>query len=518
MAKHPASRIGLCLAVLAGISICLSALACDTSSVLFLATLTPTPTQIMPPPSEAASRETASPQFTLVDATQTAPPTVVPTRLGDTPAPSPTPAPPPQPTPDIGPTAVPTGTPAAAESSIPFAFADPVLTPVTHAGPDTTAVPTPVPVPFVAKNTINIVVLGSDRRPTWEDWHTDVVQVVSIQPSVPAVTVLSIPRDLYLYIPGFWMSRINFADMYGEIHDYPGGGPALMRQTLLYNLGIPVHLYVRTDFDGFIGIVDALGGVDIPVHCRLQDYWPERDASGVYPIKVMEPGYHHMDGDTALWYARSRKTTSVFCREERQQQVLYAIWRQARGAGFLTRIPELWQQLNDMIVTDIQLVDVLRLADVALRLDENDVSFRNIGAEYVIPWTTPYGGGVFLPRWDRIGPLVADVLAPVSEGRLDRAAQAVEVWNGTNRRDWDILAADRLLRQGYAAVIRAADHTDYARTTLIDFTTTSKGSALPHLQDMFGLSADDIVFAPDPDSPVRYRLIVGADYVTCPGS
>ena len=70
------------------------------------------------------------------------------------------------------------------------------------------------------------------------------------------------------------MSRINFADMYGELHGYEGGGPALLQQTLLYNLGIPVDHYVRTDLDGFIGIVNALDGVDIPVRCRLEDHWP----------------------------------------------------------------------------------------------------------------------------------------------------------------------------------------------------------------------------------------------------
>jgi LCP family protein required for cell wall assembly len=367
----------------------------------------------------------------------------------------------------------------------------------------------------MAPDAINIVVLGSDRRPDWEDWHTDVVQIVSIQPSVPAVTVLSIPRDLYLFIPGFWMSRINFADMYGEMYDYPGGGPALVRQTLLYNLGIPIHLYVRTDFDGFIGIVNAVGGVDIPVHCQLQDYWPYRDESGKYPIKVMDPGYNHMDGDTALWYARSRKTTSVFDREERQQQLLYAIWDRARTMDLLPRIPELWQQLNEMVVTDVQLTDAIKLASVALRLDENDVRFRNIGADQVIPWRTPYGGAVFLPDWSKVGPVVADFLAPVSEGRLQRAQQMVEVWNGTPNADWDYLAADRLAREGYAALIDEPDRRDHAFTELIDFTTTTKGSALPYLQEMFQIAPEHIVSVPDPDSPVQYRLIIGADYETC---
>ncbi len=419
----------------------------------------------------------------------------------NTPVPSPSPVQPETPTPQ--------------PTALTFAFEAPELIPVPLPRADTTAVPTAVPQAEMAPDTINIVILGSDRRPSWDDWHTDVVQVISIQPSVPAVTVLSIPRDLYLYIPGFWMSRINFADMYGEIHEYPGGGPALVRQTLLYNLGIPVHVYVRTDFDGFIGIVNALGGVDVPVHCRLQDYWPEKDASGRYPIKVMEPGYHHMDGDTALWYARSRKTTSVFDREERQQQVLYAIWHKARKTDLLPHIPELWQRLNQMVVTDVQLADVLKLADVAFRLEENNVRFRNIGDEHVIPWRTPYGGAVYLPDWDRIGPVVADALAPIPEGRIWRAGQTVEVWNATPNADWDQLAADRLLRQGYVAIIGEPDRRDYARTQLVDFTSTSKGSAIPYLQEMFQVAPENIISAPDPDSPVQYRLIIGADYETC---
>jgi len=234
---------------------------------------------------------------------------------------------------------------------------------------DTTPIPTAVPVAEMVPGAINIVVLGSDRRPDWSDWHTDVIQVVSVQPLVPAVTVLSIPRDLYVYIPEFGMSRVNFADMYGELGGYEGGGPALLQQTLLYNLGIPVDHYVRTDFDGLIGIVDALGGVDIPVHCRLEDHWPYPDENGEYPIKVLEPGMHHMDGETALWYARSRMTSSVFARERRQQQVLQSIWRQSRSLDLLPRIPELWDPLRSMVVTDMAFGDVVTLADVAFRLD-----------------------------------------------------------------------------------------------------------------------------------------------------
>jgi LCP family protein required for cell wall assembly len=368
----------------------------------------------------------------------------------------------------------------------------------------------------VPAGSINIIVLGSDRRPDWSDWHTDAVQLVSIQPGIPAVTVLSIPRDLYVYIPGFWMSRINFADMYGELYGYEGGGPALVQQTMLYNLGIPVDHYVRVDFGGFKGIVDILGGVEIPVHCRLEDHWPYPDENGEYPIKILEPGVHHMDGQTALWYARSRKTSSVFARERRQQQVLEAIWRKSRSLDILPRIPQLWDQYRSMVVTDLNLIDVARLVEVAFRLDSQYVRLRSIGYQHVIPWTTPKGGNVFLPDWEKIEPLVAEALGPVPEARLWRAMQTVEVWNGTSSPGWDQLAADRLWREGFAVVIAEPDRRDYARTQLIDLTAQAPGSGASHLQWMFKVAPENVVAAPDLGAPASYRLIIGADYQTCP--
>jgi len=358
-------------------------------------------------------------------------------------------------------------------------------------------------------------VLGSDHRPDWNVWHTDVVQIVSIQPLGPSVTVLSIPRDLYVYVPGFWMTRINCADMYGDLYGYEGGGPALFQQTMLYNLGIPIHHFARTDFDGLIGIVNALGGVEIPVHCRLEDHWPYPDENGEYPIKVLEPGMHQMDGETALWYARSRKTSSVFARERRQQQVLQAVWRKARSLDLLSHTPQLWEQFRSTIVTDMEFGDVVLLAEMAFRLDEQNVRFRNIGYQQVASWTTPNGASVFLPNWGEIEPVVSEALAPAPEGRLWRALQTVEVWNGTGTADWDRLAADRLFREGFVAVTGQSDRRDYAQTQLIDFTSTTKGGAAPYLQWMFNISPENVISAPDANMPAQYRLIIGADYQTC---
>ena len=368
----------------------------------------------------------------------------------------------------------------------------------------------------ISPDTINILVLGSDRRPDWAHWRTDVIQIVSIQPLIPAVSVLSIPRDLYVYIPSFGMSRINFADLFGELYEYEGGGFALLQQTVFYNLGIPIHYYARTDFDGLIGIVDALGGIEIPVHCRLYDHWPYPDENGEYPIKTMEPGIHWMDGETSLWYARSRKTSSTFSRERRQQQVLQALWRKSRTMDTLAQFPELWTQYKEMVVTNMGFDEVAMLASVATQLDEQNVRFRNIGYQHVFPWTTPQGGSVFLPNWEALGPFISEALGPVPEGRLWRRLQTVEVWNGTGVANWDRMAADRLFREGFGASTNAADRRDYAQTVLIDYTVSTKGSAAPYLQWMFNIAPENVISAPNPDSlGATYRIIIGADYQPC---
>jgi len=378
-------------------------------------------------------------------------------------------------------------------------------------------IPTPVPPVPVAPDAINIVVLGSDRRPDWSEWHTDAVHVVSIQTGQASVSILSIPRDLYVYIPGLWMSRINFADFYGESYGYPGGGTGLVRDTLLYNLGIRVDHTVRTDFDGLIGIVDTIGGVDIPVHCHLSDYWPYPDESGEYPTLTIEPGVHHMDGETALWYARSRKTTSVFSRDRRQQQVLQAIWHKMRDANLLPQIPTLWEQGRDMIATDMGFDDLLALARVAFALQDQNVRFYSIGANAVEPWVTPKGGNVFLPNWEAIEPVVAEAMAPIPEARLTRTFTTVEVWNGTSNPDWGLLVADRLARAGFPAVVAESDRKDYAETQIVVFSEYAKGTGVGYLQQMFGVPDQRVTYEPGQGASLGFRLIVGADYQTCYG-
>ncbi len=490
----------------------------DPLSVLVLPTLVPTislPTQPPPSPTFTLEPTLPPPTHTPVPPTFTPLPPTPTATATRTPRATITLEPTVIPIPTITNTPLPTDTPIPLPTPTRFQVPTP---PVDATATLTGALPIPTPVPLVetAPEIINIAVLGSDRRPDWDNWRTDVIQIVSIQPSIPAVTVLSIPRDLYVYIPGYWMSRINTADMYGEMYGYEDGGFGLFHDTLLYNLGITVDHYVRTDFDGLIGIVDALGGVEIPVHCRLYDHWPYPDENGEYPILTLEPGVYQMDGETALWYARSRKTSSTFARERRQQQVLQALWRKSRTFDTLGQLPELWAQFNEMVVTDMEFQDVAMLVGVASRLDEQNVRFRNIAYQHVFPWTTPQGGWVFLPNWEEIEPVLSEALGPVPEGRMWRKLQAVEVWNGTGYPDWGQMAADRLFREGFGVAITRPDRQDYAQTQLIDYTVSAKGSAAPYLQWMFNIAPENVISAPDPNGQgAAYRLIIGADYQTC---
>jgi hypothetical protein len=128
---------------------------------------------------------------------------------------------------------------------------------------------------------------------------------------------------------------------------------------------------------------------------------------------------------------------------------------------------------------------------------------------------TPHGAWFFLPNWKKIEPVVSEALGPVPEGRLWRRLQNVEVWNGTPNADWDQLAADRLFREGFTAIIGQPDRRDYAQTQLIDITSTPKGGARSYLQWMFNVAPENVISAPDPNAPASYRLIIGADYQTC---
>lgn len=242
---------------------------------------------------------------------------------------------------------------------------------------------------------INIMLLGSDQRPYGYGHRTDVMMLVSIDPQEHTVKLLSFPRDLYVFIPGWRADRINVAD--GR------GGPEMVANMLLYNFGMEVDHWVRINFSGFIGVVDALGGIDVEVGAYLQDKCGR--------VWTYSPGLYHMDGFQALCYVRMRKTTGDFDRLRREQEVIMALFKKVLSLNGLTRVPDLYDQFRLFVETDINIENIITLLPTAAEVarDPTMIEHYDIGPEMGSLWRVPYSGAsVILPKWDAIEAMLVE--------------------------------------------------------------------------------------------------------------
>jgi LCP family protein required for cell wall assembly len=362
---------------------------------------------------------------------------------------------------------------------------------------------------------INILMLGSDQPFAESAGRTDTIIIVSVNPDLPSVALLSIPRDFYAWIPSHGFDRINTAYSRGQRNGYPGGGPGLIKATIEYNFGIRVHYYVQVGFNGFIKIVDTLGGVDVAVECPLSDTFPDPDSPTGQTDVDWLPGVHHLDGKHALWYARSRWSTNDFDRNRRQQQVLRGLYRQIVTLDVIPKIPQLWGVLNETVPTDLGLDELLYLGAIGSRLDMVNVKSRFVGRGVVQSWTAPNGAYVLVPYYEALGPLVSEALAPPASARAQQRAFRVEVWNGTPYEGLGHVAAERLRWEGFEVVSVGLADGAYLRTQILDFTTSSKGSAISRLLRLYGPNTTDVISQPTQGSAVDFRVILGSDYDPC---
>jgi polyisoprenyl-teichoic acid--peptidoglycan teichoic acid transferase len=374
--------------------------------------------------------------------------------------------------------------------------------------------------PYVRQpsGTVNILLLGMDRVAGEGVARTDVMLVASVFGDGPSVSLLSIPRDYYAWIPGWGLDKINTAYVRASRAGYPGGGPALTKATVEYNFGIPIHYYAMVDFSSYPLIVDAVGGVDVVVECRFNDTFPDT-ASPIGQTDIdLNPGVHHLSGKQALWYVRSRWNTSDFDRHRRQQQVLLAIFHQARSQNMLVRLPELWDAYRQSVETDLGLKEVLYLASVAGRLDSRDVNNYFVrGTSLLSSWTAPNGGYVLVPNLEAMQGFVQMVMQPLAANRAAQRVYRVMVVNGTGRPALGDVAAYRLGLEGL--VVEGIETVPYEpRTRVVDFTTTSKGSPLYKFNNLYRLQSGDVVAEPTEGSPVDFQIILGGNYDPCAGT
>ncbi len=290
----------------------------------------------------------------------------------------------------------------------PFQPIAPTTTPNVTVTPAITLEPTPELLPTFnpavklglprPQGQVNILILGSDYRPG-QGYRTDVIMVLSLNPSKGTASLLSIPRDLYVDIPGVGMNRINAAQPYG--------GFPLSVATLKNNLDIPVDYYFMTTFSGFKSIVDTLGGITVYAGMDLSDTCDLPQA--VDKSCFIPAGSNYMDGATALWYARSRHSSSDLDRTRRAQEIMIAIFQKAMSLDALNRGPELYNLFINSVETNVPVSKVLELLPFAgsILSDHSIVKRYLIGSGNVTHFIVPETGAmVLIPDPGSIGEIV----------------------------------------------------------------------------------------------------------------
>lgn len=256
--------------------------------------------------------------------------------------------------------------------------------------------------PWDGNSRLTVLVMGLDRRPgeTSIAFRTDTMMLVSLDPQTDSLGILSIPRDLYVDVPGYsQLQRINTPMVLGEGRE-PGSGPTLAMQTVQLNFGIPIHAYVLADFNAFIELIDAIGGVDITNQTTINDQlYPDMNYG--YDPFYLPAGTHHLNGYDALRFARTRHGDNDFERARRQQEVIYAIRDRILNFNMLPQLifsaPGLFASWDDNVYTNLNLEQIIQLAWYLKDIPFDNIQTGVIDYNYVQTYTTPQGASVLIP-------------------------------------------------------------------------------------------------------------------------
>ncbi len=267
--------------------------------------------------------------------------------------------------------------------------------------------------PWDGTSRFTILAMGIDRRPgdTSLAHLTDTMMLISIDPVAQTVGILSIPRDLWVSVPGYANpQRINTAMVLGEVRS-PGSGPQLAMQTVQNNLGIRVHEYLMLDFQAVVDLVDAIGGIEVSIDYTINDRtYPDMNYG--YDPFYLAAGTHQLNGLTALKFARTRHGDNDLERARRQQQVIYAVQDRITSVdvlpGLIVQAPNLLLSLEDNIKTGLNLDEMIQLAWFIKDVPRDSITTNVIDYAYVRNYTTPNGEQVLLPVRERLANLMID--------------------------------------------------------------------------------------------------------------
>lgn len=251
---------------------------------------------------------------------------------------------------------------------------------------------------FKDENRRNFLLLGIRGEDDLEHGGllTDTIMVVSIDMENKKAALISVPRDLYLKIPGTQRKeKINAAYSFGE-EKLEGGGIELSKRTVEFVTGLFIDNVISFDFAAFKEIVDKFGGIDIYLDKEFSEnkQWGNDFYVG--------SGWQHLNGDIALYYARSRFSTNDFDRARRQQQILLSVKNKALKLGFLTnpfKVNSILEILQNRIKTDITIFDIIKYSRLIQNIENDKIRHKVFSTESdILTQTYINGAYVLLPR------------------------------------------------------------------------------------------------------------------------
>lgn len=381
----------------------------------------------------------------------------------------------------------------------------------------------PTPEPWDGKSRVTMLIMGLDYR-DWEAGEvprTDTMILLTLDPVTRTAGMLTIPRDMWVNIPGFDYAKINTAYYLGEINHLPGGGPGLAVETVKQFLGVPINYYAQIDFSAFVKFIDEIGGVKLvvtePITVSL---------IGSNKKVHIEPGEVSLPGEIALAYARNRYTEGGdFDRSARQIQVIRAVRDRILQYDSLpmlvSRAPALYSELSNGIKTNMTLEQVIKLSWLVMQLPEENIKSMVIGPEQVEMGTSSDGLSILIPIADKIR-LVRDEIftsggpvGPAAVGedpaKLMKDEQArVSIQNGTTTSGLAGLTAEWLRNQGVNVVDETNADQLYEVTTI--FIYNAKPYTVRYLSQLLGLENPRIYNRYDPNAPYDIAVAIGEDW------
>ena len=381
----------------------------------------------------------------------------------------------------------------------------------------------PTPQPWDGAERVNVLLVGLDFR-DWEGGgpsRTDTMILLTLDPASQTAGILSIPRDLWVNIPGYGYGKINTAYYLGALYQEPGGGPGLAIRTVEEFLGLDIHYYAQVDFEAFEQFIDTIGGVEIEISEEISV-----DPIGPHNTVLLQPGLQVLDGATALAYARNRDTLGGdFDRSQRQQQVIMAIRNRILNKDLMPTLvqksPLLYQQLSAGVNTNLTLDQAIRLAWLAVQVPAENIKRGAIGPDQVTISVSPEGLDILLPDSDAVrslrdeiftttGPLMPQLTTAELKDRVATEQARVSVLNATYTAGLAANTAVFLQSQGIAVVETGNANEVYELTSIIDY--SGKTSTTQYLIDVMKIDPSRIYSRYDPNSLVDIAIVLGADW------